>query len=96
MIGYSRSLVDLLSELRARNGAPSLRAIAARIPSATGRTTSAGYISEVCRGKRIPSGDMAAAIVRVLRGNGDEQTRARLYAEEAVNDRTILHGRRQG
>jgi hypothetical protein len=87
LVGYARSLVDLLTELRARAGSPSYREIAGRIPSGSGERTSAGYVSEVLRGKRVPSGDLAAAIARALQGDTDRQQRARRYAEEASRDK---------
>src|SRR5215207_3643379 len=89
-VGYVRSLVELLMELRARAGNPSCREVARRIPSSTGTNTSAGYVSEVLRGKRVPSGDRAAAIVQALRGDAASQQRARRYAEEASSDTTSL------
>lgn len=92
-VGYVRSLVELLMELRARAGNPSYREVARRIPSSTGANTSAGYVSEVLRGKRVPSGDMAAAIVQALRGDAAWQRRARRYAEEASTDTTRLSAR---
>jgi tetratricopeptide (TPR) repeat protein len=92
-VGYVRSLVELLMELHARDGNRSYREIARRIPSSAGKHTSPGYISEVFRGKRVPSGDMAAAIVQALRGDRDSQTRARRYAEEAASDKIRLSAR---
>jgi hypothetical protein len=85
-----RSLVELLSELRARASNPTYREIARRIPSSTGQSTSPGYVSEVLRGLRVPSGDMAAAIVQALHGDRTEQNRARRYAEEATSDKSHL------
>jgi hypothetical protein len=92
-VGYGRSLVELLLGLRARAGDPSYREIARRIPSSTGQRTSQGYVSEVLRGGRVPSGDMAAAIVLALHGDRAEQNRARRYAEEAASDRARLAAR---
>lgn len=89
-VGYGRSLVDLLAGLRFQAGNPSFREIARRIPSAAGRNTSPGYISEVLRGRRVPSGDMAVAIVQALRGDRKSQERARHYAEEAASDKPRL------
>jgi len=89
-VGYGRSLVELLMELRARADNPSFREIARRIPSSAGENTSPGYISEVLRGKRVPSGDMAASIVQVLQGDLTWQNRARRYAEEAATDKARL------
>ncbi|MDI1464716.1 tetratricopeptide repeat protein [Catellatospora sp. KI3] len=94
--GYGRSLLELLAELRLRAGSPTFRAMAARIPSAGGRKTSAGYISEVYKGSRVPSGDMAAALVRACGGTRDDQTRARRYAEEAATDRAAARSRHSG
>jgi tetratricopeptide (TPR) repeat protein len=89
-VGYVRSLVELLMELRVRAGNPSYREVARRIPSSSGANTSAGYVSEVLRGKRVPSGDMAAALVQALRGDAAARQRARRYAEEASSDTTRL------
>jgi hypothetical protein len=92
-VGYGRSLVELLLALRARAGDPSYREIARRIPSSTGQRTSPGYVNEVLRGGRVPSGDMAAAIVQALHGDRAEQSRARRYAEEAASDSARLSAR---
>jgi hypothetical protein len=91
--GYIRSLVELLLELRARNNNPSYRVIAGRILSTAGKNTSPGYLSEVFRGKRVPSGEMTLAIVQALGGDQDSQNRARRYAEEGAHDKARLSAR---
>ena len=86
--GPHEDLVSLLAELRERRNRPTYEAIALRIPSQRGRRTSRGYLQQIFSGKRIPSGTMAAAIVRALRGTTDEESRARRYAEAAGEQRS--------
>src|SRR6266508_1391741 len=85
-VGYGRELVGLLTRLRAANGGPSFRMIARRIPSSAREGTSPGYLSEVFNGRRVPSGNMAAAIAKALRGDKTDQQQARWYAEAAAQD----------
>jgi tetratricopeptide (TPR) repeat protein len=104
LVGDVRRLVDMLAGLRAENGSPTLKAIARRIDtieaskrgtsSNVQSRTSTGYLSQVLRGLRVPTGDMAAKIVKALWliGTQDDtasgrlraaQDRARAYAEAA-------------
>src|SRR5439155_23349009 len=68
-------------------GDPSLREIAARI---SGRA-SAGHLSEVFNGKKIPSPPMAQWIAAALGAGEAEQAAARHYAEAAADDRPALN-----
>lgn len=80
-VGYHRELVDRLAELRAGSGNPSYREIARRTP------TSAGHISDVLNGRKVPSGDMAASIGKALGADQNTQKRLRWYADRALADR---------
>lgn len=59
----------------APGGVPSLRAVAGR------SGYSAGFVSEVLRGRKRPSPDAAAAIAEALGGTGADVRAARTYAE---------------
>ena len=85
--GPHQDLISLLAELRARRHRPSFEAIAARIPSKRGRKTSKGNLQQVFSGQKIPSGNMAMAIVRALDGTAAEEARALRYAEDAAAQR---------
>ncbi|MBE8520689.1 hypothetical protein ILP97_24920 [Amycolatopsis sp. H6(2020)] len=55
-----------------------------------------GYLSEVLRGKTVPTPQTAVAIARALRATRDEQVRARHHAERAIADRTASGTARAG
>ena len=80
-VGFQRELVDLLKLLRAKCGGPTFRDIAQRLPG------SPSHVNDVFNGKKIPSGDLAAGLARVLGGDIEAQRRARTYAEAAAIDR---------
>ncbi|HEX6686893.1 MAG TPA: helix-turn-helix transcriptional regulator [Candidatus Limnocylindrales bacterium] len=80
-VGYHRELVDRLAELRAGCGNPSYREIARRTP------TSAGHVSDVLNGRKVPSGDMAASIAKALGADPNTQKHLRRYADRALADR---------
>jgi tetratricopeptide (TPR) repeat protein/transcriptional regulator with XRE-family HTH domain len=77
-VGYHRELLTLLGTLRASCGDPPLRGIAEK------SNVSLGWVSGVLSGRKIPSGDVAAAIARALGATADEQRRARAHAEAAT------------
>ncbi|GAA1516687.1 hypothetical protein GCM10009827_034360 [Dactylosporangium maewongense] len=80
-----RALVDLLARLKVHAGRPTLRQIAARLTSARdGGRPSIGHLSEIFRGRKTPSGDLAVALARALGGSADDQVRARIYADAAA------------
>ncbi|MEV0565633.1 hypothetical protein [Dactylosporangium sp. NPDC050588] len=79
------ALVDLLARLKVHAGEPTLRQIADRLTSARdGGRPSIGYLSEIFRGRKTPSGDLAVALARALGGSADDQVRARIYADAAA------------
>ncbi|MEU0561333.1 tetratricopeptide repeat protein [Dactylosporangium sp. NPDC006015] len=86
-VGYHRELLTLLTTLRANCGNPPLRAIAAK----AGRSLT--WVSEVIGGRKIPSGDAAAAIAKALGATVNEQRRARAHAEAAREVRQQTHER---
>jgi tetratricopeptide (TPR) repeat protein len=84
--GCHGDLIDLLKDLRRRQGGPSLRKISAAA------AVSHGYLSGVLTGKELPAPQTAVAIARALGATSAEQTRARLYAERAAADRSAARG----
>ncbi|MEV4137629.1 hypothetical protein AB0J72_36340, partial [Dactylosporangium sp. NPDC049742] len=89
------ALVDLLARLRLHAGEPTLRQIADRLTSARADgKASIGYLSEIFRGRKTPSGDLAAALAQALGGSADDQARARVYADAAAQ--VARHGAAAG
>jgi len=85
-VGYARSLLDLLKELREAAGSPSLTTLAGRISPASGKATSKGYLSEIFGGSRTPSGAKAEAIAKALHADENVQKRVRWLADNAAAD----------
>ena len=81
-VGDHRRLHDLLTELRRRSGAPSLR----KINSACG--VSVGHLSEIFAGKTAPGPDVAVKVAQALKATDREQARVRFLAEGVEADRS--------
>jgi len=81
-VGDHRRLHDLLTELRRRSGALSLR----RINSVCG--VFVGHLSEIFAGKTAPGPDVAVKIAQALKATDREQARARFYADGVEADRS--------
>ncbi|GIE28377.1 hypothetical protein Ait01nite_014220 [Actinoplanes italicus] len=89
-MGDHRRLYDLLTELRHRAGAPSLR----KINNSSG--VSVGYLSQIFAGKTAPGPDVAVRIAQALKATDQEQARIRFYAEGTEADRSVQRSAEAG
>lgn len=81
--GPHRELLDLLKLLRSRSGLG-----VSQIARKAGYQPS--YVSEILHGHKVPSGEAAAAIVRVLGGDERQADRARRYGDDIRVQRAEL------